>query len=90
MADSTTQRDKPDLILDIPVGLSVELGRTQMAVRDVMNLAPGTVIELDKQVEEPVDLYVNGCLIGRGEVVVVDDALGIKITELIEQKPPVA
>ncbi len=88
MPDLSSQSDKPDLIMDIPVGLSVELGRTQMPVREVMNLAPGTVIELDKQVEEPVDLYVNGCLIGRGEVVVVDDSLGIKITELIAQKIP--
>lgn len=87
MSDATSQKDKPDLIMDIPVGLTVELGRTQMQVREIMNLMPGTVIELDKQVEEPVDLYVNGCLIGRGEVVVVDDSLGIKITEIIEQKP---
>ncbi len=72
-----------DLILDIPVGLSVELGRTQMKVREVMGLAPGTVIALEKEVNDPVDLYVNGRLVAKGEVVVVDDSLGIKITEVI-------
>ena len=73
-----------DLIMDITVGLSVELGRTQMKVRDVMGLAAGTVVQLEKKVSEPVELFVNGKLIGRGEVVTVDDLLGIKITEIIK------
>ncbi len=80
MSDSVS-----DVIMDIPVGLSVELGRTQMPVRDVMNLVPGTVIELEKKSDEPVDLYVNGRLVGRGEVVVVNESLGIKITEVMKQ-----
>ena len=71
--------------MDISVGLSVELGRTQMAVRDVMGLSPGTVIELEKKADEPVDLFVNGRLVGRGEVVVVNESLGIKITEVVKQ-----
>lgn len=74
-----------EVIMDIPVGLSVELGRTQMQVRDIMGLAPGTVIELEKKSDEPVELYVNGRLIGKGEVVIVNDALGIKITEVMKQ-----
>ncbi len=74
-----------DIIMDISVGLSVELGRTQMAVRDVMGLSPGTVIELEKKADEPVDLFVNGRLVGRGEVVVVNESLGIKITEVVKQ-----
>ena len=74
-----------DLVMDIMVGLSVELGRAQMKVRDVMALASGTVLQLDKKVDENVDLYVNGKLIGRGEVVVVDESLGIKITEVFKQ-----
>jgi flagellar motor switch protein FliN/FliY len=81
----TIPPDKAELILDIPIGLSVELGRTQLPVRDVLNMAPGTVITLDKQANEPVDLYVNGRLVARGEVVVVDDALGIKITEVVSK-----
>jgi flagellar motor switch protein FliN/FliY len=80
MADNVS-----DVIMDISVGLSVELGRTQMQVRDVMGLAPGTVIELEKKADEPVDLFVNGRLVGRGEVVVVNDSLGIKITEVMKQ-----
>ncbi|HEY8964864.1 MAG TPA: flagellar motor switch protein FliN [Candidatus Methylacidiphilales bacterium] len=74
-----------DLVMDIMVGLSVELGRAQMKVRDVMALSSGTVLQLDKKVDENVDLYVNGKLIGRGEVVVVDESLGIKITEVFKQ-----
>lgn len=74
-----------DLVMDIMVGLSVELGRTQMKVRDIMALSSGTVLQLDKKVDENVDLYVNGKLIGRGEVVVVDESLGIKITEVFKQ-----
>ena len=74
-----------DLVMDIMVGLSVELGRSQMKVRDVLSLTGGTVLQLDKKVDEPVDLYVNGKMIGRGEVVVVDESLGIKITEVFKQ-----
>ncbi len=76
--------DQNDIILDIPVGLSVELGRTQLQVRDLVALTTGTVIQLDKLVNDHVDLYVNGRLVGRGEVVVVDDNLGVKITEVIK------
>jgi len=74
-----------DLVMDIMVGLSVELGRAQMKVRDIMALSSGTVLQLDKKVDENVDLYVNGKLIGKGEVVVVDESLGIKITEVFKQ-----
>ncbi len=74
-----------ELVMDIMVGLSVELGRAQMKVRDIMALSSGTVLQLDKKVDENVDLYVNGKLIGRGEVVVVDESLGIKITEVFKQ-----
>jgi len=78
-----TGEGRGDLIMDIPVSLSVELGRTQMKVRDVMSLAAGMVIELEKPVEDPVELYVNGKLIAKGEVVVVDDSLGVKVTEVL-------
>ncbi|MDE1171507.1 MAG: flagellar motor switch protein FliN [Verrucomicrobium sp.] len=74
-----------DLVMDIMVGLSVELGRAQMKVRDIVALTSGTVVQLDKKVDENVDLYVNGKLIGRGEVVMVDESLGIKITEVFKQ-----
>ena len=72
-----------DIIMNIPVALSVELGRTELQVKELVGLAPGNVVELDRQVNDPVDLYVNGRLIARGEVVVVDDSIGIKITEVV-------
>jgi flagellar motor switch protein FliN/FliY len=81
-----TQTSNNDLIMDIPVELSVELGRTQMQVREVLNLAPGTVVELERNATDPVDLYVNGRLVARGELVVVDSAMGIKITEVLSPK----
>ena len=72
-----------NLVMDIPVSLSVELGQTQMEVRDVLNLGTGSVIELDKLQEEPVDLRINGRLIARGEVVIIKNNLAVKITELL-------
>lgn len=72
-----------DIIMDIPVGLSVELGRTELQVKELVGLAPGNVVELDRNVSDPVNLYVNGRLVARGEVVVVDEAVGIKITDVV-------
>jgi flagellar motor switch protein FliN/FliY len=72
-----------NLIMDIPVSLSVELGQTQMEVRDVLNLGTGSVIELNKLQEEPVDLRINGRLIARGEVVIIKNNLAVKISELV-------
>ncbi len=71
-----------NLVMDIPVSLSVELGQTQLEVRDVINLAAGSVIELNKLQEEPVDVRINGRLIARGEIVLVKNNLAVKITEL--------
>jgi len=72
-----------NLVMDIPVSLSVELGQTQLEVRDVLSLGAGSVIELNKLQEEPVDVRVNGRLIARGEVVIVKNTLAVKISELI-------
>ena len=71
------------LVMDIPVSLSVELGQTQLEVRDVLNLGAGSVIELNKLQEEPVDVRINGRLIARGEIVLVKNNLAVKISELI-------
>ncbi len=85
---STTTENLPnlDVLLDVPVTVSVELGGCQMPMREVLNLAPGAVVHLDKAADAPVDLYVNDKLFVRGEVVVVDGSIGIKITELVGQK----
>ena len=72
-----------NLIMDIPVSLSVELGQTQLEVREVLALGAGSVIELNKLQEEPVDLRINGRLIARGEVVVIKNSLAVKISELV-------
>ncbi len=72
-----------DLILDIPVQLTVELGRTKIAIRNLLQLAQGSVVELDGMAGEPMDVLVNGCLIAQGEVVVVNDKFGIRLTDII-------
>lgn len=72
-----------ELILDVPLQVTVELGRTRMQIRDVLELGKGSVIELDKLAGEPVDLLVNGKLIARGEVVVIDENFGIRVTDIV-------
>jgi flagellar motor switch protein FliN/FliY len=72
-----------DLILDIPVQLTVELGRTRVPIKQVLSMVQGTVIELDGLAGEPMDLMVNGCLIAQGEVVVVNEKFGIRITDIV-------
>jgi flagellar motor switch protein FliN len=73
------------VLLDIDMKVNVELGRTRMKVREILDLAPGAVVELGKSPSEPVDLMVNGVLTARGEVVVVDDHFAIRITKLLRR-----
>ncbi len=79
-----------DLILDIPLDVTVELGRVRMLIKDVLELASGSIVELDRVAGEPVDLLVNGRLIAKGEVVVIEDNFGIRITEIISPADRVA
>lgn len=72
-----------DILLDVPFQLSVELGVTRLPMRDVLQLSAGSVVQLDQSAEEPVNLYVNGKLVARGEVVVVDERFGVKISEVV-------
>ncbi len=72
-----------DFVLDIPVQLTVELGRTKIAIKNLLQLAQGSVVELDGMAGEPMDVLVNGCLIAQGEVVVVNDKFGIRLTDII-------
>jgi len=81
-AKSATRNDI-DMILDIPVQLTVELGRTKIAIKNLLQLAQGSVVELDGLAGEPMDVLVNGCLIAQGEVVVVNDRFGIRLTDII-------
>ncbi|HEV7864096.1 MAG TPA: flagellar motor switch protein FliN [Acidimicrobiia bacterium] len=72
-----------ELLHEVEMGVTVELGRTRMLVRDILDLSPGSVIELDRAAGAPIDVLVNGTLIARGEVVVIDEEFGIRITEVI-------
>jgi flagellar motor switch protein FliN/FliY len=72
-----------DFILDIPLKISVELGRTSLYVKDILQLGQGSVLELDKLAGEPLEVLVNGKLIARGEVVVVNEKFGIRLTDII-------
>lgn len=72
-----------DMILDIPVQITVELGRTKITIKNLLQLAHGSVVELDAMAGEPMDVLVNGTLIAQGEVVVVNDKFGIRLTDII-------
>lgn len=73
-----------DLLLDVEIPISVEVGRAELSLDEVLNLVPGSVVSLDKKSEEPVDLRVNGKLVAKGEVVLVDDTYGLRITEILD------
>ena len=72
-----------ELILDVPVTVTLELGRTTLTVRDLLALNQGSVVEFDRRVGEPLDLLVNGTLLAHGELVVIDDGFGIRLTEVM-------
>jgi flagellar motor switch protein FliN/FliY len=83
-SDKTAEPPKNlDFILDIPLTISVELGRTKMVINDMLQLGQGSVIELAKLAGEPLDVYVNGKLMARGEVVLVNDKFGVRLTDII-------
>jgi flagellar motor switch protein FliN/FliY len=72
-----------DMIMDIPVALTVELGRTKISIRNLLQLAHGSVVELDGLAGEPMDVLINGTLIAQGEVVVINEKFGIRLTDII-------
>lgn len=72
-----------DVILDVPVSLSLEVGRTRIPIRNLLQLNQGSVVELDRAAGEPLDVYVNGTLIAQGEVVVVNDRFGVRLTDVV-------
>jgi flagellar motor switch protein FliN/FliY len=85
-APEATSRGASDLeaVFDVPVQVSAVLGRAHMDVGELLNLGPGTVLELDRKVGEAIDIYVNNRLVARGEVVLVEDKLGVTMTEIIK------
>src|SRR3712207_3249372 len=87
-AQASTRR--LELLLDVPLDLSVELGRARMSIQDLLNLGPGSVIELDKVAGEPLDILVNDRLVARGEAVVVNDKFGVRITDIVSPSERIA
>ena len=79
----TVERENINLIMDVPLEITVELGRTQRLIRDILEFAPGSIIELDKLAGEPIDILVNGKVIAKGEVVVIDESFGVRITDIV-------
>jgi len=77
-----------NLVLDVPVSLTIELGGCQLPMREVLQLNIGSVVQLDKAADAPVELSINGKLIARGEVVIIEDRYGVKITEVIGTTSP--
>ena len=79
-----TDKRNLELLLDVSIPVAVEVGRAQLSLDEVLNLVPGSVVPLNKKSEEPVDLRVNGKLVARGEVVLVDDVYGLRITQIVD------
>ena len=75
-----------DMVLDIPINLSLELGHTRMSIRELLRLTQGSVVKLDRPGGDPLDILVNGCLVARGEVVVVNERFGVRITDIVSQE----
>ncbi len=84
--DIVTPVKNIDLLMDVSLDVVIELGRTVMPLKEVLNLGPGSVIELDKLAGDPVDILVNNKLVARGEVVVIEENFGVRITEIIDTK----
>ncbi len=75
-----------DLLMDVSLRVTVELGRTRMQLSQILELQHGSVVELDRLAGDPVDIFVNDCMVARGEVVVVDDKFGVRITEMMSNR----
>ena len=79
-----TQQENIDLIMDVPLQVTVELGRVSKSIKEILEFAPGTIVELNKIAGEAVDVLVNGKYVAKGEVVVIEENFGVRITEIIK------
>jgi len=77
------QKENIGIIMDVPLEVTVELGRTRKKIKEILEFTPGTIIELDKLAGEPIDVLVNGKFVAKGEVVVIDEKFGIRITDIV-------
>lgn len=80
------QKENLQLLMDVPLQISVEIGSTKKKIKDILEFSQGTIIELERQAGAPVDVMVNGNLIARGDVVVIDDNFAVRITEIVKSK----
>lgn len=81
---AVTQKENIELIMDVPLEVTAELGRTSKSIQDILEFAPGTIIELNKIAGEPIDVLVNGKLVAKGEVVVIEESFGVRVTEIVK------
>jgi flagellar motor switch protein FliN/FliY len=79
-----------ELLLDVPLEVTVEIGRSRMSIQDLLALGPGSVIELDRLAGEPLDILINDRLIAKGEAVVINDKFGIRITDIVSRSERIA
>lgn len=86
MQGGVVQPENIDLLMDVPLEVTVELGRTSKSIKEILDFAPGTIIELNRLAGEPIDVLVNGKFVAKGEVVVMEEAFGIRVTEITKQK----
>lgn len=84
-ATAGTETEKMDMILDIPVTITVEIGRTKMAIRNLLQLNQGAIVPLERLAGEPLDVLVNGTLVAHGEVVVVNDRFGVRLMDIVSK-----
>ncbi|TAL63534.1 MAG: flagellar motor switch protein FliN [Legionella sp.] len=80
-----TESEKMEMILDIPVSVTVEIGRTKMSIRNLLQLNQGGIVSLDRLAGDPLDVLVNGTLVAHGEVVVVNDKFGVRLTDIVSK-----
>ena len=90
MDSGDDQSRRLDMLLDVPLDVSVELGRCRMTIQNLLALGPGAIVELDKVAGEPLDILINDRLVARGEAVVVNDKFGVRITDIVSPQERIA
>ncbi|MCC6335747.1 MAG: flagellar motor switch protein FliN [Myxococcales bacterium] len=90
LADEGTPNQRFELLMDVPLEVMVQLGRTRMTIHELLSLGPGSVVELDKVAGEPLDIIINDRLVARGEAVVVNDKFGVRITDIVSKAERIA
>ncbi|MBL8918623.1 MAG: flagellar motor switch protein FliN [Myxococcaceae bacterium] len=88
--DEPRSNQRFELLLDVPLEVTVQLGRTRMTINELLSLGPGSVVELDKVAGEPLDIIINDRLVARGEAVVINDKFGVRITDIVSRAERIA